>query len=246
MHSEWFNDWFNSGFYQKVYSNRDLTEAAELFYTLNQNQDLTGKKVLDLACGAGRHSLLYAREGCNVTGVDISKVLLNDAREKFQAEFLQGTFVEADLRCFSPQPAAFDIVLNLFTSFGYFVEDKDNFYIFRIAETALNRGGLFYFDYFNIEYLKTHLITEDIKQFDDLAVTQVRKIVGDRVEKQIRLEINGGTKVYFESVKLYSSERIIDEIQRLNLKVSSVFGNYSGEPFNPVESPRCIVVAQKT
>ena len=82
-HSKWFQSWFNTSYYHLLYRNRDYKEA-EVFIKnivkyLNLDKD---DSILDLACGKGRHSIFLNSLGFNVTGLDLSKNSIKEAKTK--------------------------------------------------------------------------------------------------------------------------------------------------------------------
>src|SRR5206468_5375646 len=96
--------------------------------------------VLDLCCGPGRHSLEFARHGFQVTGVDRTARYLDAARAAATGEGLTVEFVQGDMPHFQ-RPAAFDVALNLFTSFGYFEDEAEDLCVLRHLHTSLKPGG---------------------------------------------------------------------------------------------------------
>jgi len=125
--AEWFESWFESEEYLNVYKHRDEKEARLLVESILSITKIREKsKILDLACGAGRHSIEFAKKGFELTAVDLSKNLLDAAKKNAEAINIKVNFIRADLRKFKSNEK-FDLVLNLFTSFGYFNNDEDNF-----------------------------------------------------------------------------------------------------------------------
>ncbi|MFA4923259.1 MAG: class I SAM-dependent methyltransferase, partial [Ignavibacteriaceae bacterium] len=126
----WFEEWFESEEYLTVYKHRNNEEAETLISFILGKVNLSGKaKVLDLGCGAGRHALLLAKMGFQVTGVDQSAKLLSVAVDEAKKNGLHAKFIKDDIRTvfFSEK---FELILNVFTSFGYFDRDEDNFALF--------------------------------------------------------------------------------------------------------------------
>ncbi|MGD8307305.1 MAG: class I SAM-dependent methyltransferase, partial [Ignavibacteria bacterium] len=124
---EWFEAWFNSKDYLKVYRHRDEEEAANLAGLILDNIKIkSGKKVLDMATGSGRHAIYFAKEGFEVTAVDLSKYLLSVAKKKANKNNLNIHFVHSDIRQFEVN-TKFNLILNLFTSIGYFENDEENY-----------------------------------------------------------------------------------------------------------------------
>lgn len=241
----WFEDWFGSNEYLSVYNHRDDEDAEKLLNTLLKFIDVPeGAEVLDAACGAGRHSIMLAKKGYSVTGFDLSERLLKIARNRAAEENLGIEFIRADIRSFSSKKT-FDLILNIFTSFGYFEKDEENFAFFDKLNRLLKDDGYFVFDFLNKNYLEEKLIPYSEKKIDGKNVYEERKIEKGRVVKKITIETNGDKKEYSESVKLYSSKEIIERIEAGKLEIAEVLGNYGGDPFNKNKSERLIVIAQK-
>ena len=120
-------------------------------------------KILDLACGKGRHSVYLNTLGYNVTGVDLSEQSITYAKQ-FENETLK--FDVHDMS--KPYPETFDAVFNLFTSFGYFEEDNCNQYTIESIKAELNEFGFGVIDFMNSNYVIDNLVSEDIKTVDGI------------------------------------------------------------------------------
>ncbi len=243
--AEWFEDWFNTGEYLDVYQHRNETDALHLVkLILNYTELKPHDSVLDLACGAGRHSILFAKMGFKVTGVDLSGNLLSVAKQNSLQLGLNINFIQADLRKFLTK-CKFNLAVNLFTSFGYFKTDEENFLIFNNSFNSLKEDGYFAFDYFNKNYLINHLVKSSVEENDGKKIIQQREIVNGRVEKKITILKEGKQYEFFESVKLYNKKEIISELEKVGFKIKQVFGNFDGQIFDSEISPRLIIIAQR-
>lgn len=241
----WFEEWFESEEYLTVYKHRNNEEAEILISFILGKVNLSGEaKVLDLGCGGGRHALLLAKMGFQVTGVDQSAKLLSVAVDEAKKNGLQVKFIKDDIRMvlFSGK---FNLILNVFTSFGYFENDEDNFALFANVEKLLAEDGVFVFDFLNADYVKRNLIPFSKEVIDDMIIEQSRKIEGNNVIKEIVLLQNGNRKNYRESVRLYSKTNLINALAKNNLSAEMIFGSYSGDPFNDAASPRLILLCKK-
>ncbi len=242
---EWFKDWFNTEEYLNVYKHRNEQDAKELVELILENINLPSNgKVLDLACGAGRHSILFAQKGFKVSAVDLSKNLLNFANIAAGIANVNINFIEADLRnlCIKPK---FDLVVNLFTSFGYFEDDKENFKLFNRTFYFLDDKGYFVLDFFNREYVKKNLIPRSEEELNHSRIIQQRKIVGERVIKEITILKDGKEKHFKESVRMYCKDELIREIEKRGFKIEKVFGGVRGRTFDLETSPRIVIIARK-
>jgi len=245
LKQNWFEKWFESDDYLKVYQHRDESEANLLVKLILNHVKLKPKSsILDIACGAGRHSISFAKEGFNVIGFDISRNLLNYARLKAEEKGLNIKFISSDVRTFSFD-CKFDLSLNLFTSFGYFESDDENLSVFKIASTHTKKGGYFVFDYFNTEYLKNNLVESSFENFGDFQIEQIRAIEGNRVNKKIRIIKNEIGAEYNESVQLYIYDWLKNSLKSFGFDIIYMFGNYEGNQFDIKTSPRIIFICQK-
>ncbi len=241
---EWFRDWFESEDYLLIYKHRNKAEASALVDLVLRNTDLKpGQRVLDLACGFGRHSILFGEKGFNVTGLDLSSTLLKIAKSDAGWHGVQISLVRGDIRK-RVFRSGFDLVTNFFTSWGYF-SDHENFTIFHLISEYLNSGGYFVFDYFNRNYLQGNLVPESDEIVNGVRIIQKRLLSGDFVKKQISI-IKTDTEIEFEeSVRLYDSEVIENNLISSGFSIRQKFGNYNGQQYDFVNSPRLILICQK-
>jgi SAM-dependent methyltransferase len=239
MDKEWYKSWFGND-YLTVYSHRDQNEARQVINLIRTHITIKDDfKILDLCCGPGRHALILAGLGYEVYGIDLSRTLLEIAKFH-RGENQPAYFIQADMRQL-PIRHNFDLLLNLFTSFGYFEADKENEGVFFQFHHVLKPGGYFIFDYFNRSHVVNHLIPYHQEQIEDVLIEQERFIKGERIQKVITLKREGNRTVFHESVKLYEPEQILCMMKKTNLHVLQVFGDYSGEPLT-AESERFIVI----
>ena len=151
----WFENWFNSPYYHKLYFNRDEKEAGAFIDKLIDHlHPPAGCFMLDVACGRGRHSLQLASKGFDVTGIDLSPDSIAIAKE-FENESLH--FYQHDMRL-PFRINYFDYAFNFFTSFGYFRTERENFNAIRTIGSALKENGTFVLDYLNVHYAEDHLV----------------------------------------------------------------------------------------
>lgn len=253
--SGWYKEWFNTAFYLELYKHRDSKDAKKVISLLAKNVKLPqNSKVLDLACGNGRHSVILARNGWNVLGIDLSPYLINEANKKLNKDYKSYRdkleFEIRDMRNISHKNK-FNLVVNLFSSFGYFDKDSENKKVIKGIADSLKPGGYFFFDFLNETQLRKTLVPYDISQRNHNIVIQVREIKSGFVKKDIILVKNnpgGGYPLisnFYEKIKLYSESDFRKMFNKCGLKVAKTFGNYSGKPFNKNTSERLIILAQK-
>jgi 2-polyprenyl-3-methyl-5-hydroxy-6-metoxy-1,4-benzoquinol methylase len=242
---EWYKNWFNSEEYLKVYRHRDKKEANELVQLVVNNIEVSKvTTVLDMAAGSGRHAVIFAREGFEVTAVDLSENLLSIGKKYAENENIKIEFVHSDIRQFSPN-IKYNLILNLFTSMGYFEKDEENYFILSKAYELLENNGYFVLDYFNKSYVENNLVPSTIDEFDGSVITQNRFIEGERIIKEITIENKGKINKYFESVRMFSKDELINMLQKLGFRIIKIFGDFKGNSFELESSPRIIIIACK-
>ncbi len=243
--TEWFKNWFNTEIYLDVYRHRNDEDAGELVRLILANLKLDkNAAILDMACGAGRHSILFAKEGYDVTAVDLSENLLKVAKQSSFEANVKVNYLNCDLRKFSISKN-FDLVANLFTSFGYFEDDKENYEVIKTAYAHTKENGYFILDYFNSNYVRNNLVPITEEKFSIGTVTQRRSIEGNRVIKKISVGKNGEEKRYVESVRLYNKSELEKIILDTGYTIIKEFGDFKGNPFDLESSPRIIIIARK-
>ncbi len=242
---EWYKDWFNSEEYLKVYRHRDQKEANELAQLVINNIDVSKvKNVLDMAAGSGRHAVIFAKKGFNVTAVDLSENLISIGKQNAEIDNVKIDFVHSDIRHFNPN-IKYHLILNLFTSIGYFEKDEENYFILSKAYKLLENNGYFVLDYFNKRFVENNLVPSTVDEFDGSVITQNRFIKGERIIKEITIDNKGKINKYFESVRMFSKDELINMLQKLGFRIIKTFGDFMGNSFELESSPRIIIIASK-
>lgn len=201
-------------------------------------------KILDLACGHGRHANRLAELGHDVTGVDITKGFLEVAKRGAAKRGVKVKYIHDDMRkiCFKEE---FDRVLLLYTSFGYF-EDGENFKVLKNISQALKPGGLFILDTINrdafLKYFRPYSVGE---KGNDLIIDRINfdSVTGRVYNKRIIIK-NGKRKDKPLFVRLYTFNEIEDLLSKVGLTIKKVHGSWDGKPFGS-ESRRMIIIAEK-
>jgi len=246
VHSDWFKAWFNHPAYLKLYAHRSLEEAEQTIATLLKFITLTTHtpKALDIACGSGRHAVALAENGFQVTANDLSSTLLAEAKKLAESKNLTLTFTQIDMREIAFEEE-FDVIVQLFTSFGYFENDDEDKIVLQNVARALKPGGWYVLDFLNEHLVRNTLQPESRRTLDTLDVFEQRMIFGERVVKSITLRENGETHRFIESVRLYSKEELTAMLTAVGLRVHHYLGDYHGAEFHQETSPRLILIAQK-
>lgn len=229
--------------YEALYAHRDEQEAARLSALIRERfAPATYPRLLDLACGRGRHTLNLARLGYDVTGLDLSPRAISIAREKRDFQQLKADFILGDMR--EPLPIRFDGIVNLFTSFGYFEEDEQNRAVLRSIHSMLRPGGFLVLDYLNERWVRESLVARETGSLPTCDYVIERWISGSMVMKKISTSRPGlPVREFNEQVKLYGNEWFTDELDALGFTVTERLGDYDGSAFDPERSPRLITIA---
>lgn len=238
---EWFKNWFNSPYYHLLYKHRDESEAE--FFLDNLIEKLKpagGARILDLACGRGRHSIYLSKKGFDVTGVDLSPENIRQAAEE-GGEGVQ--FFVHDMRNLLLSNY-FDYVLNLFTSFGYFERQEDNQRVIHNMAVALKSGGSLVLDFFNAGLVSCHENGME-KTVENITFGISKRIEGNRIIKSIEVK-DGGQALHFEEdVMLLQRSDFENYFRKAGLVVKEVYGSYALDAFDINTSERLIFVAEK-
>lgn len=244
--AEWFEESFGED-YLLVYKHRDVQGAKREVHKMTSWLGLPkGAKVLDLCCGMGRHSLALAESGFEVTGVDLSEVLLREAR-RIDPEG-RVSWLQADMRQL-PLDGGYDAVVNLFSSFGYFERDEEHVKVLREIYRMLKPQGRFIIDFLNPAYTAAHLVPASQRVDEGQCIDEQRAIENGYVKKWITItnEANPGEEPrhYVERIKLYSRETFEAMLVEAGLMLEQVHGGYDEERYDPGRSPRMIMVGRR-
>lgn len=245
------SDWYLHAFtddYLYLYAHRSEEEADDHINLAIRHVPFEKEQhILDIACGAGRHLLAFAKRGAKVTGIDLSDVLLGNARERFRNVGFKANLVQGDMREI-PYRAQFDGATMWFTSFGYFENSADDKKVLKGLSKALKPGGWWWIDLPNPGFLISNLIEKSERKIDGpngkACVKEQRRIIGNRVVKTIQIFDNLGRRQYVENVRLYSTERFGRMISSVRLSTDGVLGDYDGSAFTRY-SPRQIWYGRK-
>jgi len=248
LKKEWYKIWFSNKLYLELYKHRDNEDARNLINLIQRNVDFhSGSKVLDICCGAGRHSIELAKRGLVVTGFDLSEFLISEAKNQVKSikeKNLKVKFLIKDMRNFN-FGSSFDLAVNLFTSFGYFDNDEENFLIFKNASSSIRKKGWFVFDFLNGEYLRMNIKKLSKASLAGKLVIQKRRLENDFVIKDIIIRAGNKEHIFTERLKLYDLKTLIDVLLKNKLNTKNVFGDYFGNKYDLHNSSRLIIFARK-
>jgi SAM-dependent methyltransferase len=233
--AEWFEEWFGEQ-YLALYPHRDDAEAARaVALILGAVPFRPGWRVLDVACGAGRHARAFEDAGARCTGIDLSATLLRVAQGITGAGL-----VRADMRHLPIRSGAMDLVVNLFTSFGYFDQDDEHAAALAGMVATLRPGGWFVIDYLNPAQVRAQLVARETVRAGDgeLRISRALSPDGHQVRKTI--EASDGRR-WEERVRLFDPGEIHRMLAGAGVTVRKRFGDYSGGPLTSA-APRTILL----
>ncbi len=239
---EWFAHWFDSEYYHILYQHRNDQEAQffidNVLATYPQEKNST---MLDLACGKGRHSIYLSKKGFDVTGVDLSEQSIAHASQ-FQQDHLH-FFVHDMRRKFRSN--YFDVIFNFFTSFGYFSKEIEHHLTLEGMSYGLKKNGLLVIDFMNAIKAEKNLVKKETKEIKNITFNIKRKVEKKYIVKSIAFSDKGKDFYFEERVRGFRLYEIARMFRKHGLDLLQVYGDYDLSPFEPEQSNRMILVAQK-
>jgi len=195
------------------------------------------ERILDLACGYGRHVLSLARRGFQVVGVDITKDYIDDAVKTAKEENLDIEFICSDIRGINFKNE-FDIVLNLADgAIGYLETDEENLKIFDVIANALQSGGKHFMDVCNAEHAELYFPKRDWQ----IGKKEIALAAFEWIPETRRMLYGGGSLAFGEiaqridvtpsnPTRLYSKTELSVIFKERGMEIVSAFSNYYGKP----------------
>jgi SAM-dependent methyltransferase len=243
---EWHRSLFRNSFYNPASPAALAKAPSEAAFVLKQLKLKKGAALLDLCCGPGRHAVEFAKKGLAVTGVDFSSEYLGEAAARAKKRSVRLRLLRGDMRRlkFSGE---FDAAVNLFTSFGYFLNFSDDIGTLRGVTRALKPGGLFLMDIINGGYIRKHFRGRHWEDLGAYFLLEDTLLTADGMHTTwTRLPSNGGravSRTFF--TRLYDKKRISSALGKAGFKPLKFFGGFSGGPLSD-DSVRLICLAKKT
>jgi SAM-dependent methyltransferase len=234
----WFASWFDTPYYHILYKDRNYREAQIFMDNLTHYLNLPEHaKVLDLACGKGRHSIYLNQLGFTVLGVDLSENSIEIA-SKNANETLH--FQIHDMR--EPFEEQFDAVFNLFTSFGYFDNDEDNLKTLIAIKESLSDYGFAVIDFMNVPFVLDNLIAEETKTVDEIDFHLKRYLKDGFIIKEIDFEDKGEKFHYDEKVRALTLDDFTKMMDEAGIYLLDTFGDYKLKKYHKNTSERLIMI----
>ena len=229
--SDWWRTWFGPSYlalYDETLRERTPVEIDRLETLLHLQPPL---RILDLPCGQGRHAIELARRGYEVTGVDISPFMIEVARERAKASGLQVHWLVGDMR--KPIPGgSFDLILNLFTSFGYFAEDADDQQVLAAAVSMLKPNGRFLLEVINGERVMANFEERGWFTVGQSAVMETRRLArsSQRMEVERTVSTPAESETSVHTLRLYTGPQIEAAMRQAGFQHVTLYAGWDGEP----------------
>lgn len=245
--SEWFEDQeFWTQFREHLFSEDRVERGEEQVEKIVSLLGLDGdEEILDIPCGVGRHSRVFAREGFDVTGVDISQSFVDEAHER-SMDNENVAFVQGDMKDFRTEKR-FDVVLNLWNSFGYFEDEADNLEVLENFYENLKDGGKLVLEVSTkATFADGDFSTKYWEEKDGTFFLQDREIVDNwRWHRMKWYKVGDGeVKQHVVKTRVYSAERIRDMLEKAGFSRIEFHGNLDGDPYDH-EADELVAVAEK-
>ena len=233
-------NWFNSDYYHILYKNRDKKEAEFFINNLIKKLKIKKKsKILDLACGVGRHSFYLNKKGMNVIGIDNSENNIKKAK-KFENKFLK--FKKKEMT--EDYGQEFDFIFNLFTSFGY-INEKHNLNTFKSINNSLINHGILVIDYLNVFKLKEELVEKETKKIGNIIFNIKRSFKDNFIVKKIKIKDYNKIFYFEERVMELTKNDFQYYLKKFDFEILDVYGNYNLEKYHK-NSERLIMIIKKS
>jgi SAM-dependent methyltransferase len=234
----WFSSWFDSPYYHILYKDRNYREAQLFMDNLTHYLNMPeGAKVLDLACGKGRHAIYLNQLGYNVLGVDLSENSIAIANKNANPTL---HFEVHDMRF--PFTEKYDGIFNLFTSFGYFENDEDNLKTLIAIKESLSDYGFGVIDFMNVNNVIENLVPDEVKTVDAIDFHIKRYHQNGFIIKEIDFEDQGEKFHFTEKVRAFTLQNFQDLMDEAGIYLLDIFGDYKLKKFHKHDSERLIMI----
>ncbi len=236
--ANWYSSWFDTPYYHILYKERNYREAQLFMDNLTHYLNLPEKaKVLDLACGKGRHAIYLNQLGYDVVGADLSENSITEAKKNqnetlhFQVHDMRETFEDK-----------FDAIFNLFTSFGYFENDEDNLTTLKAMKESLTEYGFAVIDFMNVNQVIANLVPQEMKTVENIDFHIKRFFIDGHIYKEIDFEAQGQKYHFTEKVKALTLKDFEELMEEAGIYLLDIFGDYKLKKFHKTDSERLIMI----
>ncbi len=200
--------------------------------------------VLDLACGPGRHLLELARRGFRVTGVDATAEFVFQAKSNLAGGALEAEVVHDDMRAFCRE-SAFDAVINMSTSFGYFTEDDGDRRVLENVRRSLRPGGALLMELMGKEAVARTLKGRDWREEEGVLLLTEQRVRDDWtwVDNRLILVADERRQEFVLSHRLYSAVELRSLLDDCGFTSVQLYGGLDGSPYDSA-AERLVAVAR--
>jgi SAM-dependent methyltransferase len=233
----WYKEWFGEE-YLELYSYRDVEEARRQVDFFRDYLSLKSGRILDLACGNGRHSAEFLERGYQAVGCDLSYTLLRAGI----AENGSMPITCADMRRLPFGDQSFQALVSFFTSFGYFEDERENLLAIREMSRVLQHKAPLLFDYLNVDR-ELKCLNQHETMESDLGTVEIERWF-EPSSQTFNKRIAIGDRKFLERVRGYRLEELKELFQRGGFVIRNVCGDFDGGPFME-DSPRLIILGEK-
>ena len=244
----WYKSFFGEDYfeiYEGLLAPEETTAQVEGIISLLELRP--GARVLDVACGHGRHAIPLAKRGFDVTGYDLSGVFLARAREDAEAQGAKVQWIEGDMREL-PFESRFDAVINIFTAFGYFEKPEDDVRTLRGIRRALKPGGRFLMETIHRDALPARFQTRGFDRTSNGSIVLRERhwdLARDVIDEEVLLiRLDGSRSEYTTSVRTRSLHGYLRLLAEADLEPLAWYGGLGGDPLE-LSSRRLALVSRK-
>lgn len=203
-----------------------------------------GSRVLDLACGVGRHAREMARRGFTMSALDRTAAYLEEGRR--EAAGVEGIrWLQADMREFR-EDGAFDAAFCWFTSFGFFEQPDDELRVLKNVFASLRPGGRLLIEIIGKELVCRDFQPRDWREEDGVLLIEGRSLAEDfsRLDMDWRVIVDGRVERVRWRLRLYSARELMNLCHAAGFREVECFGDLDATPYD-LDAEHLIVVAEK-
>lgn len=230
------SDWYKTGWSLDIKVQSWVEDTEKQVDFLIKTLSLSGnERILDLACGYGRHALSLAKRGFSVVGVDITQDYIDDATKNAQEQSLPALFNQSDIRDIDFNNE-FDVVLNMAEgAIGYLENDAENLKIFDVIARALKPGGKHFMDVCNADHAE-HYFPKTNWELGDKAIAlaqfdwdkSTRRMQFGSYDILYGIPAQKPAEFQSDSIRLYSTSELTAIFAERGMKIVETFSDFDG------------------